>query len=51
MPRITESQLCGRDNAPLVTLAATLKYESFFRKLEAKKKEKTHLILDDTGHP
>ena len=21
--------LCGRDNAPLVTLAATLKYESF----------------------
>ena len=29
MPRITESQLCGRDIAPLVTLAATPKYESF----------------------
>ena len=28
VPRITESKLCGRDNAPLVTLVATLKYES-----------------------
>ena len=34
MPRITESQLCGRDNAPLVTLAATPKYESFKEKIK-----------------
>ena len=36
MPRITDSQLCGRDNAPLVTLVATLKYESFKENVKVK---------------